>query len=111
MLTLIITIIILFFVVIVLTIALMEAKKYGTKSTEELVGLYNYISNRGAKRQESLDKILALFSIDKELTNTEIRNELKVYSRTAVRYMDELEKEGKVMQVGKIGYLVTYKLK
>ena len=45
------------------------------------------------------------------ISNSEIRKALGVSSRTAVRYLDELEKEGKVEQVGKIGHAVTCRLK
>ncbi len=111
MTTFIILIIVLLLVVTVFAFVLLEAKKYGTKPAEELVGICNFTSGRDNKRQANLNKILALFNTDSELTNTEIRNELKVSSRTVVRYMDELEKEGKVVQIGKIGYPVTYKSK
>jgi predicted HTH transcriptional regulator len=107
--TLIIIITILLLAVIVLTTALMEAKKYGTKTKEELVDICNTVFDQNIKKQENLAKILTMFETDSELTNTEIRNALKVSSRTVVRYMDELEKEGKVMQVGKVGYTVTYR--
>jgi predicted HTH transcriptional regulator len=63
------------------------------------------------KRQINSERIMSLFASDKELTNTEIRKALGVSSRTAVRYMDELEREGKVVQVGKIGNHVTYQRK
>jgi len=46
-----------------------------------------------------------------ELSNAKIRETLGVSSRTAVRYLDELEKKGKVEQVGKIGHAVTYRLR
>lgn len=55
-------------------------------------------------------KIMGLLQ-ERELSNTDIRGVLGVSSRTAVRYLDELEKEGKVEQVGKIGHAVTYRLK
>jgi len=45
------------------------------------------------------------------ISNSEIRKALGVSSRTAVRYLDELEKERKVEQVGKIGHGVIYRLK
>jgi len=108
---LIISIILLLLVVIVLILALIEARKYGTKVTDELVGMCNITNERSEKRQANLDKIIALFGNDKELTNIEIRKPLGVSSRTAVRYMDELEQEGKVIQVGKTGLSTSYKLK
>jgi predicted HTH transcriptional regulator len=106
-----VAVVILLVVVIILAVALNEAKKYGTKLTEELVGMSNFTFERSEKRQDNLAKIITLFETDTELTNTEVRKLLGVSSRTAVRYMDELEKQNKVMQVGKIGHTVTYCLK
>lgn len=60
--------------------------------------------------QVNLDKIISMFETDNELTNAEIRNELGVSSRTVVRYMDELEAQGKVIQTGSTGNAVTYRL-
>lgn len=47
----------------------------------------------------------------KGLSNSDIREALKVSPATAVRYMDELEREGKVEQIGATGHAVTYRLK
>lgn len=67
-----------------------------------------------AKKQEQKEKILALFAGEKsrgELSNSDIRNALGISERSVVRYMDELEKEGKVEQVGPTGRNVTYRLR
>jgi len=45
------------------------------------------------------------------VSNEEIRKHLGVSRRSTVRYLDELEKEGNVEQVGDIGRGVTYRLK
>jgi len=108
---LIVAVVILLIMVIVLVVALKDAKKYGTKLTEELAGVSGFIFEQKAKKQENLIKIIDLFVTDKELTNIEVRKALGISSRTAVRYMDELEKQNKVVQVGKIGHTVTYRLK
>ena len=52
-----------------------------------------------------------MFKDDAELTNTEIREALGVSSRTAVRYMDALEKAGLVRQTRQTGPMTTYILK
>lgn len=46
-----------------------------------------------------------------ELSNADIRNALGIFERSVVRYMDELEHEGKAEQVGPTGRGVTYRLK
>ncbi|MCX6717741.1 MAG: hypothetical protein NTU76_03655 [Candidatus Taylorbacteria bacterium] len=107
----IIIIVVLVVVGIVLAIALIEAKKYGTKMKDEFVRICNSAFNRDTKRQGNLDKIVQFFGERNELTNADIRSSLGVSSRTTVRYMDELERTGKVVQLGKIGHTVTYRLK
>lgn len=44
-------------------------------------------------------------------TNEEIREHLNVSRRSIVRYLDELEKEGKIEQMGDIGRGVVYRLR
>ncbi len=63
------------------------------------------------KTMTNLDRIISLFKSDAELTNAEIRKALGVSARTVVRYMDELEKAGLVVQTRKTGPLTTYILK
>lgn len=45
------------------------------------------------------------------LANADIREALQISERSVVRYMDELEKEGRVEQVGNTGRGVIYRLK
>lgn len=61
------------------------------------------------RRQKRLDKILTALRDKKKMTNKEIRQVVRVSDATIVRYMDILEKEDKVRQVGKTGKHVYYK--
>ena len=88
-----------------------EAKKYGTSTKEEFVGICASAIETASQKEARKQKALAMFEGSKELSNAEIRKALGVSSRTAVRYLDELEKEGKIEQVGKVGHAVTYRLK
>jgi Fic family protein len=71
------------------------------------------------KTMTNLDRIMSLLAhpklgeggFDGQLTNAEIRKALGVSARTVVRYMDELEKAGLVVQTRKTGPLTTYILK
>lgn len=51
-----------------------------------------------------------VFESNKELTNEKIKQELGVTDRSTVRYMEELEKTGKVTQIGTTGRSVTYRM-
>ncbi|MBI2676918.1 MAG: HTH domain-containing protein [Candidatus Yanofskybacteria bacterium] len=95
----------------VLVISRREAGKYGTSAGEEFVGICKSAVETASQKEGRKEKALAMFAEKPELSNAEIRAALGVSSRTAVRYLDELEKEGKVEQVGKVGHAVTYRLK
>ena len=111
-LILIFVIVILVAVVAVLVVfARKEAKKHGTNAKEEFVGICKLAVETASQKEARKQKALAMFVDKSELSNSEIRKALGVSSRTAVRYLDELEREGKVEQVGKIGHTVTYRLK
>ena len=88
-----------------------EGKRHGTRVSEELVGICKSALETGSKKEAKKQKVLDLFRQKFELSNHEIRQVLGVSSRTAVRYMDELESDGLVEQVGRIGHAVIYRLK
>ena len=88
-----------------------EAKKHGTSTKEEFVGICKSAVETASQKEARKQKALAMFADKPELSNYEIRKALGVSSRTAVRYLDELERDGKIEQVGKIGHAVTYRLK
>jgi predicted HTH transcriptional regulator len=110
---------VLIFIIILLAVAVLtlavwarkEAKKHDTTAKEELVGICKLAIETASQKEERKQKALAMFADKPELSNSEIRAALGVSSRTAVRYLDELEKEGKVEQAGKIGHAVTYRRK
>ena len=62
------------------------------------------------KRQKELDKevIYGLLETSHPLTNNDVEAMLGISDASATRYFDELEKEGKVRQVGKTGRYVYY---
>ena len=62
---------------------------------------------QGRKRKK-LDKILTLIDNKKNIGNDDVEKLLHVSDATATRYLAQLEKEGKVIQVGKTGKSVRY---
>lgn len=62
------------------------------------------------EKAESRRKILAFFCASEtgKITNNDIEKLLGVSDATATRYLDELEKEGLIRQVGKTGNAVYY---
>ena len=86
-----------------------EARKYGTGTGEELAGICVSAVQTASQKEARKERALTLLRERGELSNSEIRAALGVSSRTAVRYLDELEREGKVVQIGRVGHAVTYR--
>ena len=58
--------------------------------------------------QKKLVKVMTLFAKQTEITNDEVEKLLHVSDATATRYLAELEKRGKIRQVGTTGRGVKY---
>ena len=71
-------------------------------------GLSGYNEKRNALKQEKKEKILSMFTSGKSISNNTVADALGISSVTAFRYLDELEKEGKLAQKGAIGSKVYY---
>ena len=59
-------------------------------------------------KESNKRKVLELLNTKNRVSNDDVQNHLKVSDATAERYLDELEKEGRVRQVGKTGKHVYY---
>ena len=82
------------------------AEEIKTKNREENLKLAN--ETRLEKKRMKIDAILDLFAKQTNLTNDEVEKLLHVSDATATRYLETLEKEGKIKQVGKTGKGVSY---
>ncbi|MCK5059754.1 MAG: hypothetical protein KAR00_01235 [Candidatus Pacebacteria bacterium] len=60
------------------------------------------------RRRKKLDKVVALFETKPQITNKDIQKLLRISSATAVRYLDILEAENRIKQVGNTGKSVFY---
>lgn len=88
---------------------------------EKIVGICGAALGLDAKKRENKEKILTLLrkgsasaqgsGETRKLSNSQIREALGVSDRSVIRYMDELEREGKVEQVGNTGRGVLYRLR
>ncbi len=63
------------------------------------------------EKQENKEKILQELQNKQKITNNDIEKLLNVSDATATRYLNELEKENKIEQIGKTGRSVYYQLK
>lgn len=72
-------------------------------------------------KRENISKIMELFGTSsnssgqarqaKKVTNDDVQALLGISDATATRYLEELEQEDKIQQVGKTGHSVYYTLK
>jgi len=67
--------------------------------------------SKAINRVNNLDLILEFLGQNSYVTNNDIEKLLKVSDATATRYLDELEKQGKIEQIGEKGRSVKYQLK
>ncbi len=75
----------------------------------ENVGMSETEGERQAReKEERKRKILELLLTQGSLTNNQVENLLGVSDATATRYLEELEEEGKIKQVGEVGRGVHY---
>lgn len=81
------------------------------KGRDKVVGICAAALGQDAKKRENKENILALLAERKELSNSDVRETFGISDRSVIRYMDELEREGKVEQAGSTGRGVTYRLK
>ena len=60
------------------------------------------------KKQQKLEKILRLFDAKEKITNDDVEKLLHCSDATALRYLNELMKQGKIQRIGKTGAGVEY---
>ena len=69
------------------------------------------IEEKESVRRENLEKLRSFIKGRGQITNSEIEALLGVSDATVTRYLDELEREGALEQVGDTGQGVYYKVK
>ena len=60
------------------------------------------------RKRKKLEKIMEALNAKGKITNDEVEKLLHVSDATATRYLSQLEKDGKIKQVGKTGKAVEY---
>lgn len=60
------------------------------------------------RKRKKLEKIMGLYLKKQAVTNDDVEKLLHVSDATATRYLQQLEKEGKIMQTGRTGTGVSY---
>ncbi len=82
------------------------------KQTEKVVEKEaGFISESVEEKQKNLQKLREYLKTRDRVTNNAVEHLLGVSDATTIRYLDELEKEGLIRQVGKTGQSVYYEVK
>ncbi|MFH0968955.1 MAG: winged helix-turn-helix transcriptional regulator [Patescibacteria group bacterium] len=74
-------------------------------------GIGNINQERADLKNERKNKILEMLKTSARVSNNDVQKLLNVSDATATRYLEELETEGKVRQIGEKGRFVEYELK
>jgi len=88
-------------------------KNKKTESGEEnkIDGISWVNIRRQNRKEQNKEKILGMFETKNEITNDDVENSLGTSDAAATNYLEELEQDGKIEQVGKTGRGVFYRLK
>jgi len=68
----------------------------------------SFISKQQEEKRRNKEAIYGFLETNHPLTNSDVQAMLDIPESTATRYFDEIEKEGKVRQIGKTGRHVYY---
>lgn len=87
--------------IVVATLATKQGRHHAKRAMESLS------TRKSVNKQKIIHALKQPIGSD-GLTNDEVQKILRVSDATATRYLDELEKEGRIKQVGKTGSGVKY---
>ncbi len=69
-----------------------------------------YLQKTNERKRKKLDKIVEYLNKNQKISNDQVEKLLRVSDATATRYLDQLEKENKIKQVGTTGRHTHYVL-
>jgi len=78
---------------------------------KDVGGICKAAIERSQIKEQNKQKILDLLKSRGKVTNDDVEQLLKVSDAATERYLDELEKENKIKQIGRAGRSVFYELK
>ena len=99
---------IIFFAIIFWVIFLLYQKRFEKREGIEKI-VYQDIGKK--QKTEGKERILGELRSKEKITNNDVEKLLNVSDATATNYLQELENENKIEQIGKTGRSVFYRLK
>lgn len=79
-------------------------------AVKEAEGLKKRNQEQADEKEKRKERILNFLQMRIKTNNNEVQGLLHVSDASAENYLDELEKEGKIKQIGKTGSAVEYEL-
>lgn len=80
-------------------------------STHQLQGIATHTEKQQNEKQSRKERILTMIREKGSVTNNDIEKALDVSDASVTNYLQELEREGKIEQIGERGRFVSYRLK
>ena len=74
-------------------------------------GIASHVQNQQSEKQRRKEEILAMVREKGSVKNNDIETALGVSDASATNYLQELEREDKIEQVGERGRFVSYRIK
>lgn len=93
-----------YFILVIVAIAGIALGMYSARRNANA----GFIAKQMEKKTENKQKILSFVQEHEKIQNNDVEKLAGVSNATAERYLDELEKEGKLTQHGTIGQNVFY---
>ena len=81
---------------------------FNTLAVLEILYIFVFSKKANKNINKKQNKILELFKNKKKITNNDVEKLLRVSDATATNYLDALEKQDKIKQIGKTGRSVFY---
>lgn len=71
----------------------------------------SYVQNQQSEKQKRKDRILVMIREKGNVSNNDVETAFSVSDASATNYLQELEREGQIEQVGGRGRFVSYQIK
>lgn len=74
-------------------------------------GIAVYADQRSNEKQNRKERIITALKKNDTITNNDVEKLLNIADSTATNYLQELEQEGKIEQIGTQGRFIHYKIR
>ena len=94
--------------IIVGIVGVIFGRYFGRRRRTGKMEIESKVGEKAENKRENLEKVRRIFDGQDKVANNDIEKLLGVSDATATRYLDDLEKQGFIRQVGTTGHNVYY---